>query len=148
MALLIGGSLAAAHGEDAQIGITIGATVRAVAHMELRSMPATLDLSSDDLRRGFVDVTQPTSLVIRSNSKSGYSLDLMTVTPMLASMIVYGLDSELSLGAQGGSIVQRWQSPHVVNLNIKFRLSLAPGLTAGTYPWPVAVSVRPLESLQ
>ncbi|MDP9084387.1 MAG: hypothetical protein M3N50_11570 [Pseudomonadota bacterium] len=141
---LVVGSLAAAHAKETRIGFAVGATVRAVANMELRSVPSTVDLSAGDLRRGFVDVSQPTSLVIRSNSASGYSLDLMTVTPMLSSMIVYGLDSELSLGAQGGSIVQRWQSPHVVNLNLKFRFSLAPGLKAGTYPWPVAVAVRPL----
>jgi hypothetical protein len=147
LALLAGGSLAAANARDARSSFGVSATVRAVANIELQSVPATFSVSSRDLQRGFVDVEQPTLLTVRSNSQSGYSLDLMTVTPMVASMIVYGLDSELALGAEGGTVVQRWHNPHPVNLNLKFRFSLAEGLKPGTYPWPVALAVRPLETL-
>jgi hypothetical protein len=147
VALVVGGSFAAANAKDARAIIGVSATVRAVANIEHGAFPATLELSSSDLRRGYIDVKQPTSLLIRSNSQNGYSLDLLTVTPMVASMVVYGLDSQVALGAEGGSIVQRWQGPHAVNLNLKFRFGLAPGLKAGTYPWPLEVSVRPLESM-
>jgi hypothetical protein len=99
------------------------------------------------LRRGFIDVMQPTNLVIRSNSANGYALDLTTVTPLFSSVVVRGLESEQSLGGEGGSIVQRWHTPQTVNLSLQFRLVLAPGLAAGRYPWPMHIDVRPLESL-
>jgi hypothetical protein len=86
-------------------------------------------------------------LLIRSNSANGYALDVTTVTPMLASVVVRGLESEQSLSGEGGTIVQRWQAPHTVTLSLQFRLVLAPGLAAGRYPWPMHIGVRPLESL-
>jgi hypothetical protein len=141
------GGLTAAGAMDARTSMNVSATVRAMAAVDLRSAPAAVDVSSDDLRRGYVDVLQPMALVIRSNSPSGYALDLMTVTPMLASLVVYGLDSEQVLGAEGGSIVQRWQHPHAVALSLRFRLVLAPGLTSGRYPWPMRISARPLDSI-
>ena len=82
---------------------------------------------------------------MRSNSPNGYALEVLTVAPVLSSMIVEGLNSDVALGWEGGTIVQRWQKPQAVNLSLKFRFELAPGLSAGNYPWPVRLAVRPLE---
>ena len=116
-----------------------------MANMEIQSAPSGLDLSAADLQRGYIDVAQPTQLTIHSNSASGFALDVLTVAPMLSSMAIEGLNSDLTLGADGGTIVQRWQRPQALNLSLKFRFGLAPGLAAGKYPWPVRLSVRPLE---
>lgn len=120
------------------------ATVLAMAKIERQSLPSELEISAADVRRGFIEVPQPTALTIRSNSPEGYALDLTTVAPIVSSMRVWGFDSELSLGADGGTIIQRWQGARVVNLSLTFTLGLAPGLTAGRYPWPMRVAVRPL----
>ena len=119
--------------------------VRPVAHIELQSAPAGLDISAADLRRGYIEVMQPIQVTVHSNSPNGYALEVLTVAPVLTSMIVEGLNSELALGAEGGTVVQRWQKPQAVNLSLKFRFELAPGLSAGSYPWPVRLAVRPLE---
>ena len=116
-----------------------------MANMEIQSVPAGLDLSVADLQRGYIDVAQPTQLIIHSNSASGFALDVSTVAPMLSSMAIEGLNSDLTLGADGGTIVQRWQRPQALGLSLKFRFGLAPGLAPGKYPWPVRLSVRPLE---
>jgi hypothetical protein len=145
--LVIAGSIVAANARDARVSFTVSATVNPVARIETQSAPAELTVTAADLRRGYIDVVQPTALTIRSNSASGYAIDLITVTPVLTSMIVHGLDTEFSLGPDGGTVVQRWQNPHLVNLSLQFRLVLAPGLAAGRYPWPMRVAVRPLETL-
>jgi hypothetical protein len=132
---------------DARTSFEVSATVNAIAKLEVRSAPTEIVVSDADLRRGFIDVAQPTDLLIRSNSAHGYALDLTTVTPMLASIVVRGLSSEQSLSAEGGTIVQRWQAPQTVALSLRFRLVLAPGLAAGRYPWPMRLDVRPIESL-
>jgi len=118
-----------------------------MARLEMQSSPTEVQVSATDIRRGFIDVLEPTALVVRSNSPSGFALDLMTVTPMVSSVVIHGLSSEQSVGAEGGTIVQRWQSPHTVTLSLTFRLVLAPGLTAGRYPWPMRVAVRPLDTV-
>jgi hypothetical protein len=147
LALLLAGSVASAGAKDAHTDFAVTVTVRAVAHLDVQSAPSDLHISAVDLQRGYIDVAQPTQLIVRSNSQSGFALEVLTVAPMLASMIVEGLESDLYLGADGGTIVQRWQQPQTIKLSLKFRFALAPGLTAGDYPWPVRLAVRPLESI-
>jgi hypothetical protein len=146
LALVVAGGFAAANAKEVRTEFSVGATVRAVANIELQSSPAAVEISPADLARGYVEIEQPTQLVVRSNSQNGYVLELLTISPMLTSMVVHGLESDLALGAEGGSIVQRWQKPQAVNLSMKFRFVLAPGLKAGMYAWPLQVAVRPLES--
>lgn len=145
-AIVIASSLVVADAKDARTTMTVSATVNAVATLEAQSSPAEIRVSVADVERGFIDVSEPLTLVIRSNSASGFAMDLMTVTPMLSSMVVHGLDSDQFLGADGGTIVQRWQRPRIVSLSLKFRLLLAPGLMPGRYPWPLRVAVRPLDA--
>lgn len=132
---------------DARTSFNVSATVNAIAKLQVQSAPTEIVVSDADLRRGFIDVAQPTDLVIRSNSASGYALDLTPVTPLFSSVVVRGLQGDQSLGGDGGTIVQRWHTPQTVNLSLQFRLMLAPGLAAGRYPWPMHIGVRPLESL-
>jgi hypothetical protein len=145
IALIAAASITAAGARDVHSDIAVSVIVRAVANVEVKSMPSGLQISAADLRRGFVDVVEPTQLTVRSNSPNGFTLEILTVAPVLSSMIVAGLNGDLALGADGGTIVQRWQKPQPANLSLKFRFALAPGLTAGNYPWPIRLAVRPLE---
>jgi hypothetical protein len=124
--------------------LTVGATVLPVAKVLSASAPSEIIVSAADVRRGYVDVSQPTALEVNSNSPNGIALDLMTLSPMMTSVIVSGLDSEQSLGADGGTIVQRWQHPQSIRLSLRFKLMLAPGIAPGRYAWPLRLDVRPL----
>jgi hypothetical protein len=146
IALVVAASVTAAGARDVHSDFAVSVTVRAVANMEVRSAPVGLDISSADVQRGFIDVVQPTQLTVRSNSPSGFAIEVLTVaSPLVASMVVEGLDSDLALGPDGGTIVQRWQRPKAVDLSLRFRFALAPGLVPGNYPWPLRLTVRPLE---
>jgi hypothetical protein len=145
IAMIVAASVTAAGARDVHSDLSVSVIVRPVANIELQSAPTGLDISAADLRRGYIHVTQPTRFTVRSNSPNGYALEFLTVAPVLSSMIVEGLNSDLALGSDGGTIVQRWQKPQAVNVSLKFRFELAPGLSIGTYPWPVRLAVRPLE---
>jgi hypothetical protein len=145
IAMIVAASVTAAGARDVRSDFSVSVIVRPVANIELLSAPTGLDISAADLRRGYIEVTQPTRFTVRSNSPNGYALEVLTVAPLLSSMIVEGLNSDLSLGSEGGTIVQRWQKPQAVNLSLRFRFELAPGLKLGAYPWPVRLAVRPLE---
>jgi hypothetical protein len=147
IALIVAASAAAAGAKDVHSEFTVSATVRAVANIEMQSVPPTVTISAADLKRGYVDVPQPTQALIRSNSQSGFALEILPVTNLASSMVVEGLNTDLSLGAEGGTVVQRWEKPQAVRLSLKFRFALAPGLKAGEYPWPVRLAVRPLEAI-
>jgi hypothetical protein len=145
--MIVAATIPAAGAREAHSDLSVSVIVRAAAHIELRSVPAGLAVSAADLRRGYIEVSQPTEFTVRSNSPNGYALEVLTVTPVpvLSSMIVEGFNSDLALGKDGGTIVQRWQKPQVLNLSLKFRFELAPGLSVGSYPWPVRLAVRPLD---
>jgi hypothetical protein len=143
--MIVAASVTAAGAREVHSDLSVSVIVRAVANIELQSAPTGLDISAADLRRGYIDVAQPTRFMVHSNSPNGYALEFLTVAPVLSSMIVEGLNSDLALGSDGGTIVQRWQKPQAVNVSLKFRFELAPGLSIGTYPWPVRLAVRPLE---
>ena len=145
IAMIVAASVTAAGAKDVHSDFSVSVIVRPAANIELHSVPASLDISAADLRRGYIEVMQPTQFTVRSNSPNGYALEVLTVAPVLSSMIVEGLNSELALGAEGGTIVQRWQKPQVLNVSLKFRFELVPGLGAGNYPWPVRLAVRPLD---
>ncbi len=125
----------------------VSATVRAVAWVEQESQPADLRVTPRDLRRGYLDVATPVALVIRCNSPSGFAIDVTPLEPLAASIVISGLDGAVSLGPDGGTIVQRWPRPHDVSLSLGIRFVLAPGLAAGDYPWPLRLAVRPLSSI-
>jgi hypothetical protein len=145
IALIVAASVSAAGARDVHSSFSVSATVRAVANIEMQSVPAGLEISRADLARGYLDVLQPTQLTVRSNSPNGFALEVLTVAPVLSSMIVEGLSDSLALGAEGGTIVQRWQKPETVKLSLRYRFALAPGLVAGSYPWPLRLAVRPLD---
>ena len=143
--MIVAASLTAAGAKEVHSALSVSVVVRAAANIELRSAPTGLEISAADLRRGYIEVRQPTEFTVRSNSPNGYALDVLTVAPVHSSMIVEGLNSDLALGKEGGTIVQRWQKPQAVNVSLKFRFELLPGLSTGNYPWPVRLAVRPLE---
>jgi hypothetical protein len=143
--MIVAASVTAAGAKDVHSNLSVSVIVRPAANIELRSAPSGLDISAADLRRGYIQVMQPTECTVRSNSPNGYTLEVLTVAPVLSSMIIEGLNSDLALGQEGGTIVQRWQKPQVLNLSLKFRFELVPGLSVGNYPWPVRLAVRPLE---
>ena len=140
---IIGGEQSTRAAESRSV-LTVAATILPVARIQSESAPTQIIVSADDIRRGYVDVSQPTSLQVNSNSPNGIALDLMILSPMLTSMIVSGLDSAQALGPDGGTLIQRWQRPQSVRLLLRFKLMLAPGLAPGRYPWPLRLDVRPL----
>ena len=147
LALIVGGCFVSAGAKEAHTTFTVGATVRAVANLQLTAAPDSLEISARDVAQGYIDVPETTQLSIRSNSAQGFALEFLPVAPLFRGMTVSGLDGETALGAEGGMVVQRWQHAHPVNLALRYRFMLAPGLSAGSYPWPVRISVRPLESI-
>jgi hypothetical protein len=89
---------AAATAKDARTSFSVGITVNAIAKSNTCRRRPNLQLSTDDLRRGYIDVPQPTALVIRSNSASGYALEVTTVAPIVVAMVIHGFDSDLRSG--------------------------------------------------
>lgn len=148
-ALLAGGLIASATGAESSARFAVSATVEAQASLHMESAPIALEVSAADVSRGYIDLSEPLRLRIASNSTEGFALDIAPLGSLLAGFAIYGMDQDIRFGADGGTIVQRWQHGQAVLLDLRFRFVLASGLPPGHYPYPLRLAVRPLEhSLQ
>ena len=133
---------------DAQRILLVSAQVRAVARLESQTAPAVLEITPEDVRRGWLEVADPVNLRISSNSRQGYVLNVLPMQALFTSVAVAGLDGEVTLGPDGGELVQRWQQARpVVDVALRFRFQIARGVAPGVYPWPLGFRVRPLENI-
>jgi hypothetical protein len=145
-ALFAGGHIATLNGAESSARFGVSATVLAEASLRLEAAPGELDVSAQDISRGFIDMTEPVRVRVASNSPDGFVLDIWPVGSMLAALGVHGVGGDIRFGAEGGTIVQRWQHAQSMSLNLSFRFVLAPGLVPGRYPYPLRITARALDS--
>lgn len=143
VALLAGSSVAST--DQARSSLGVSAIVVPIARIELVNREPDLMLTEDDLDRGYIESPQALHLTVYSNSRSGYALDVLPVTPLFSAISVQGLGSEVLLSADGGTVTQRWGHPQKVSLELRFSFVLADGVQAGRHPWPVRLAARPLD---
>ena len=72
--------MVSAGAKESQTQLGVSAIVRAVARLELHSVPAHLIVGPRDIARGYIEVGEPTAVSIRSNSQSGYALEFTTLS--------------------------------------------------------------------
>ena len=61
------------------------------------------------------------------------------------SVRVSGSSTLASLGAEGGVVVQRGTYPSSIEQELSFRFYLHASVQPGSYPWPLTLSIHPLE---
>jgi hypothetical protein len=137
------GGLASLCVADSGTLLQVTATVSPVARLESAAQ-APLLITSADLARGYVDTPHPLRLRVSSNSRAGFALDVATRSPWFTAVAIEGLDTQVTLGAEGGTIVQRWQGPPSRALELRLRFRFEPGLPPGLYAWPLQLRARPL----
>jgi hypothetical protein len=118
--------------------------VAAVARLQTLAVPAALTVSPTDAQRGYVNVQEPLRVLVTSNSRAGYQLEVRNLASELPGFTLSGLGEDMDLPGEGGTIVQRWDSARSAALTLRFRFLLPQGVEPGNYPWPVQLQVRPL----
>lgn len=144
--LIAGGAWAVSYALEKQSSFNVGTRVLPVTSLRVRSEPGQVIVSSEDVDRGYVDVTEPTRVEISNTSPQGYVLVVLPRSRMFSSVTVRGAGGDVTLGDDGGSIVERRQTGSTIPLELTFRFSLASGVASGRYPWPLQLAVQPLET--
>lgn len=144
--LLATASCAVGSASENRASFTVGARVLAQASLSVTAEPADISISPEDLRRGYVEVIDPTHLEIRTNSPAGYALLILPQSSWFSAVTVRGAGAEVTIGADGGTIIERGAARHSA-LELTYRFALADLVAApGRYPWPLHLDVQPLES--
>ena len=143
-ALAIAGGFAGLCAADSRGTLQVTANVVPVARLEMTAPVPPLLISTADVARGYVDTPRPLRLRVYSNSRAGFALDVVSMSPWFTAVALNGLDTEVTLGTEGGTIVQRWQGEQSRALALRTRFKLAAGLVPGLYAWPLQLRARPL----
>jgi hypothetical protein len=116
------------------------AALEVVAHIQprtsvaLREKPALLQVSAEDVRRGYVQVTEPLRIVVRTNVAPGVTLDVSSPLEWVARVEVRAVDGT----ATSGSRVMLPVGTHDARLLL--RIYLAPQAVPGAHPFAVQVA--------
>jgi hypothetical protein len=141
-------AIAATDSRDALAGnargeISVSAIVPAVAVLQVEHQQAELTLTAADVARGYIDVPAASRLAIRTTSRSGCMLDFHPRLALFKSVSVSSTLGGGDLGPDGGTLVARGTTGRVA-ADVNYRFHLDGDVRPGAYPWPLAVSVRPL----
>lgn len=124
--------------------IAVTAFVPAQTVGQLVSQPSEISITAADVSRGYVDIPAASQLRVTSNNPIGYVVDFFSRLPIFTSVTVSSASGSADLGPDGGAIIERGRQGHDLSLQLSFRFNLAAQIQPGTYPWPLALNVRPL----
>lgn len=129
----------AAPASTASSTMRVSATVVPYLRLQVLSQPATLDVTPEDVERGYVDVPAGTDLMARTNDRNGFSLSFGARSNLFRKARVNGLDEGLEIGPEGGLAHQGFGGNRML-MHLSYRFFLAPQVGPGRYPWPLQIS--------
>jgi len=101
-------------------------------------------LPEADVARGYCDAPAASRLRVSSNSRAGYLISIFSRLPIFKSVRVDMADASAQISRDGGAIAQRGRHGKEMPTQMAYRFMLADGVGPGTYPWPLALDVRPI----
>jgi hypothetical protein len=101
-----------------------------------------IDVTDEDVARGFVDVRGGSRIVVTTRSGGRYALDFATRASAFSSVQFEALGRAVALGAHGATLVEHDAPAGRTAIAIDYRFRLAPGTVSGTYAWPLEIVAR------
>lgn len=122
----------------ATTALGVSATILPRTEVETTAAPATLQVSAQDIARGWIDLPQAVRLTVRSNLPHGPTLLIATTGDLVSSGSVGGLAEAVSFGpGQGALPLPAHRPSERAQYALSLHLQLADGVTPGEYPFPV-----------
>lgn len=104
------------------------------------AQPASLELTEQDIGRGFVDVAEGSRVRLTSNGRRGFSLAVAFDPSWVARVVVRTPLREFAVEASGGAAEVPTASYGEQELPVTYRIYLKPGARSGVHRWPVGLS--------
>lgn len=136
----------ASFAEAGELKFAVSATVQKHASLKVLQQPLSVVVTAADITKGYVDVTAPASVQVRSNTQDGYLLMFESQGEFMRQTVVKGLANDVQISTAGGGVAQNTAGKGMrqTQLDLGFRFVLAQSARQGVYPWPIRLSVTPL----
>lgn len=139
---------ALALGLAAMVEASAGAALRPSARLQVSAQvlpsvrlhapahPASLTITAEDVRRGYVDVTAGIPYDVRANVE--FQLEVRRRAEWIRSAVIRGFAEDLHVGRDGGTF--RHDAGSRAGL-LRYRLETLPCTLPGVHAWPLALAV-------
>lgn len=122
--------------------VQVGATVMARVRVEAMEQVPTVSVTRADIDRGYVEVPSGSRFELSTNCAS--QITVRRTAAWFRSVRVSGLPAPLDLNEGGAAVQQLPAYVKKLQASLSFRFELPPGAEAGTYTWPLALSLMPV----
>lgn len=111
-----------------------------MAKMRLLAQALQVRVDENDLAHGFVDAECAAVIEVRSNSRCRVAFE--PTASWFNRVHVYGFPRAIDVGPEGGAFVRPLERQRSSLYQLSFRFELRADALPGSYPWPLAVSLR------
>jgi hypothetical protein len=114
--------------------------IPAMVRVKALVQPDRIAVEERHVSQGYIDIDDASSVLLTSNSKSGYQLSVAFDAGILARVRVRIASQQLD--AEEGSGSMDVHAPKLVDVPVRasYRLYLRPQVRAGNYRWPVTLA--------
>jgi hypothetical protein len=136
------GNVGGSAGLSSQSHLDFVVRIPEVLHLNLLAQPGHLDVTEQDIARGYVE--SQSTVQILSNSRQGFDVRIEVLDALIAGGDVLGLGPALQLGrgAAAARATHHGKTEKRVIYQLTYRLRLAPGGLPGRYRWPLRIAVN------
>lgn len=131
-----------AYAESRTAKVMVMARIAGFFRLQIDHQVAALTVTARDIERGYVEVPAASSFSVITNTQDGYLIDFRPRSDVFRSVVVTGLQGSVEIGADGGTAVHNVPHGRTTVHQLGYRFMLRPDLQPGSYPWPLAISVR------
>ncbi|MFZ3072622.1 MAG: hypothetical protein WA162_05210 [Thermodesulfobacteriota bacterium] len=127
----------------ARATMTVSVRVLAVATQRVMYQTPVVNVTREDLARGYVEVAKATVMEVKTNSRSGYLLSFESSGGPFGEVWVVEGGRVTVITGSGGFVNEANRSGGVITemKELGYRLYLADGAKTGSYAWPLSVQV-------
>lgn len=113
------------------------------SHLAVLYQLPSIALSSDDIKSGYVILTNATRIAIKSNNKKGCMVVFKGLKWPFKEAHAFGFAHDVHITPEGASIQQPYKK-NTLNVELSYRFILSENAKAGKHPWPLSIALQPL----
>lgn len=132
-----------AYAGQQQNSLQVMAVVQPSVRVKSEYQATEIEVTSEDIARGYVDVRVGTRFRVRITKNSSYAVDIYPRLDIFTAVTIDGLGSPMQIGPNGGTIVVGRGKASIALAMLGYRFVLNENARPGRYPWPLALHVRP-----
>ena len=119
--------------------IVVSATVIGRISQSIIHQEPSINVTAEDIKKGFIEIASGTILEIKTNARNGYALFFEGSNELFKEVMVMVSGRTVSLSPNGGFVHQPYSRSNIEVKDLSYKLQLKEDIQPGTYSFPFRV---------